>query len=186
MIPVVYPMIALVVTLTILAVLLLAPYCRVFRHLWFFLLTATCIIYGGGKTHFTYQAGLTDAGSYCTNDLIHAEWTWVQQASSYEFRWQYRDVTITNETGEVIDLWHALPNGMVSDGVAEAVVPDATNMQVICWAEYVPPVYVLTNGVYHLNGVMRAMGNAGTNYWVTPGIRIIDGSRPIAPPEILP
>ena len=187
MLPAVYPLTALGVLLMILVAIRIAPYIRtVFCRWWLAFFAVAATVYGGGKNRFSYQTGLTDAGSYCTNDLIHAEWTWLPLIGDYDFRWQYRDATITNETGEVVGSWHELPGGLVSDGIAEAIVPDATNMQVICWAEYVPPIHVVTNGVYHLNGVMRAMGAANTNNWVTPGIRIIDGSRQIVPPEISP
>ena len=186
MIPAVYPLAALVIVLALLAMIRLAPYCRAFRRVPFLLLAVASIIYGGSKWSFSYQLGLADAGSYCTNDLIHAAWTWQSVVGDYEFKWQYRNATITNDTGSVIDPWHELPGVKVSDGVAEATVPDATNMQVVCWAEHVPPIHVITNGVYHLNGVMRAMGDAGTNDWITPGIRIIDGPRHIAPPTARP
>lgn len=187
MIPAVYPLAVLGVLLMILVAARIAPFLRTLFCRWCLALFAVAaIVYGGGKNRFMYQTGLTDAGSYCTNDLIHAEWTWPPLIGDYDFRWQYRDATITNEAGEVVGPWYELPGGMVSDGFAEAIVPDATNMQVVCWAEYVPPIHVVTNGVYHLNGVMRAMGDARTNNWVTPGIRIIDGSRQIAPPEIRP
>ena len=132
----------------------------------------------GGSKHlwrFTFQNGVTDAGSYCTNDIIHAEWTYLEAYAGYALKAAYRDLTITNDVGGCIDDWHYLEDAVVADTLAEWYVPDATNMEIVCYAQYVQPVHVVTNGVYHVGGVMRTM--ATTNMpdradYVTPGVTV--------------
>ena len=138
------------------------------------------IAYGSTKPtpdhlwRFQFENGLHDMGSYCTNDVIHAEWDYAPVLDGYALRATYRDLTITNEVGVCIDAWHYLENADVSDMVAEWFVPDATNMEVVCYVLYVPPVHVVTNGVYHVSGVMRTLAttNSAAPSYVTPGIRV--------------
>lgn len=138
------------------------------------------IAYGSTKPtpdhlwRFQFENGLHDMGSYCTNDVIHAEWDYAPVLSGYALRATYRNLTITNEVGVCIDTWHYLENADVSDMVAEWFVPDATNMEVVCYALYVPPVHVVTNGVYHVSGVMRTLAttNSAAPSYVTPGIQV--------------
>ena len=139
------------------------------------------IAYGGSKQtqtwRFNFQNGLHDLGSYCTNDTIHAEWDYAPAYAGYAFRWCYRDLTITNEVGVCIDEFHYLPDANVTDMVAEAVVPGATNMEVTCYAQYVQPVHVVTNGTYHVGGIMRSLAQTNEDDYasadfVTPGITI--------------
>lgn len=161
----------------------------------FFALAATLamILYGGTKPEgnvwrFIYANGLTDNGSTCEGNEIRAKWT-VSAAlllDGYVLKAQYQDATMTNAVGEIVDTWHALEDGQVSDLHKTWIVPNATNMHVAVWAEYVEPVYVHTNGVYHLNGVQREMG--GTQKYVTPGITIYanveDGERKTLTPDM--
>lgn len=151
------------------------------KYLWFWIAVAVLVPFAGAKhggdSHvwtFTFQNGVRDYNSYCSNDTIHAEWIYYEAYRNYAFRWCYRDLTFTNEVGVCIDEYHYLPDAMVSDSIAEANVPNATNMQVVCYALYVPPVYVVTNGVYHIGGVMRSMSSSDDqkNDFVTPGIII--------------
>lgn len=139
---------------------------------------AKMVVYGSTKLdrlwRFQFENGLHDMGSYCTNDVIHAEWDYAPVLSGYALRATYRDLTITNEVGVCIDTWHYLEDADVTDMVAEWFVPDATNMEVVCYALYVPPVHVVTNGVYHVSGVMRTLAttNSATPSYVTPGIQV--------------
>lgn len=140
------------------------------------------ISYGGSKppqpTHlwrFEYVNGVHDNGSFCTNNLICAAWTFDLPAMEYAIKANYQDLTITNATGECVDPLHPLPDALVREGahvwpLAEGA--NAENMRVVIYAVYVPPPVVTTNGVYHLSGVMPAMGDDPGKY-VTPGVQII-------------
>lgn len=141
--------------------------------------TVALILYGGTKpevTHlwrFTFANGIADNGSYCTNNLAVAKWTVNNQLilDGYALKAQYRNVTVTNEVGVCVDPWHDLTGGALADLQHTWEIPDATNCAITVWAEWVAPVVVHTNGVYHLNGVGREMG--GTQKYVTPGIQIL-------------
>lgn len=137
------------------------------------------VSYGSNKppTHlwrFEFVNGVHDLGSYCTNDLIHAVWDYALAFQPYTLKAKYRDLTITNEVGVCIDIWHDLDDVPVADMVAEWTVQDATNMSVVCYAEYVPPPHVVTNGVYHMEGVSRSMAttNSPSPDYVTWGTRV--------------
>lgn len=111
---------------------------------------------------FEFQNGLHDIGSYCTNDKIHAEWDYLPAYEAYTLKAKYRDLTIVNEVGVCIDVWHDMEDVPVSLMFAEWNVPNATNMSVVCYADYIPPPNVITNGVYHLNGVSRSIEDDGS------------------------
>ena len=159
------------------------------------------VLYAGTKPiahlwRFTFANGVHDLGSYCTNDTIHAEWDYAHAYEGYALRCAVRDLTITNEVGVCIDEWHYLEDAAVADMVAEWYVPDATNYEVTCYAQYVQPQHVVTNGVYHVGGVMRTLAttNSASPAFVTPGVSIyarIDGGEEIElnpneePPESL-
>ena len=174
MIPVVYPLVGLAACLLALAAVALAPYLKAFRRFWFVVATVIATVYGGGNWHCSFENGVRDSGSYCTNDLIHASWTYQPAYAAYTFKWAYRDMTLTNEVGVIVDEWHSLPDALVSDGSAEATVTNATNMEIVCYAQYVPPPHVVTNGVYHMEGVSRTMAttNSQTPDYVTWGTRV--------------
>lgn len=180
MIPWQIPAIGAALCLVILAAIALAPAAKAFRMAWFTIATFVLLLYAGTKpqpTHlwrFTFENGVHDAGSYCTNDTVHAEWTFAAVYADYTLRAAYRDLTFTNEVGVCIDEWHYLEDVLVSDAVAEWIVPDATNMEVVCYAQYVPPPHVVTNGVYHMEGVSRSMAttNSPAPDYVTWGTRV--------------
>lgn len=160
MVPVVVPLVGLALCAVALVAVALSPCLRAFRRWWFVVACVIATAYGGSKWNFSN--GVTDAGSYATNDLAHAQWTYSPAYGIYTFRWAYRDLTLTNEVGVCVDEWHYLPDALVSDGWAEATVANATNMQYQCYALYVPPPAVVTNGVYHLEGVSRSMATTNS------------------------
>lgn len=186
------PLFGLGLCVVALAAIAFAPYLRAFRRWWFVIACVIATAYGGSKWRFTYSNGVSDAGSYATNDLAHAVWTYNPSYGIYTFRWAYRDLTITNETGVCIDVWHYLPDALVSDGMADAIVQNATNMEYTCYALYVPPPAVVTNGVYHLEGVSRSMAttNSPTPDYVSWGTRVIvifpDGRNMVITPTNAP
>lgn len=179
MIPAVYALVGLAVCCCALAAILLAPAARAFRKGWFLIASFLLALYAGTKPpqhlwRFSFQNGVSDAGSYCTNDTIHAEWTFAAAYADYTLRSAHRDLTITNEVGVCIDEWHYLEDVPVSESVAEWPVADATNMEVVCYAQYIPPPHVVTNGVYHMEGVSRSMAttNSSAPDFVTWGTRV--------------
>ena len=133
--------------------------------------------YGGSKPtpshlwRFEYANGVADNGSYCTNDLICARWTYSLAAMGHTLRAAYQDLTVTNAAGQCVDPLHQLPDAMVRDASHVWEVANATNMRVVAYAAYVPPPVVHTNGVYHLDGVMPSMDETSGKY-VTPGVKI--------------
>lgn len=135
------------------------------------------ISFGGSKPtpshlwRFEYTNGVTDNGSYCTNNQICARWTYNLAAMEYTLRAAYQDLTITNATGQCVDPLHQLPDAMVRETAHVWEVANATNMRVVVYAAYVPPPAVHTNGVYHLNGVMPSMDETPGKF-VTPGVQI--------------
>lgn len=182
MIPSVYPLIGLAACCCTLAAILLAPAAKSFRTAWFLIATIVLMLYAGTKppqppSHlwkFEFQNGVHDLGSYCSNDLIHAAWDYAPAYQPYTLKAKYRDLTVTNEVGVCIDAWHDLDDVPVAAMIAEWHVPDATNMSVICYAEYVPPPHVVTNGVYHMEGVSRSMATTDSPSpdYVTWGTRV--------------
>ena len=181
MLPWQIPAIGAAIFLAVLAAIALAPSAKAFRQAWFALAAFVLMLYAGTKppqpTHlwrFEFENGVHDSGSYCTNDIIHAEWTYAPAYETYFLKANYRDLTVTNEIGACIDVWHTLDGVQVTDMSAEWFVPNATNMHVICYAEFVPPPHVVTNGVYHMEGVSRSMAttNSPSPDYVTWGTRV--------------
>lgn len=155
--------------------------------------TIAMILYGGTKPTprlwvFEFVNGVHDAGSFCTNNLICAQWTYDTAAIEFTIKASYQDLTITNSVGECIDKMHELPFAMVRDGLHVWEVANATNMRVVVYSTYVPPPVVSTNGVYHLAGVMPAMEDPGK--YVTPGVQIVvnleGGEREVLTPTNKP
>ena len=140
--------------------------------------TVAVIVYAGTKPpshvwRFEYVNGVRDNGSYCTNNLICAAWTYDLAAMEFSIRAYYQDLTVTNELGECTDELHQLSDALVRDCSRVWVLEEgmnAENMRVVIYGTYVPPPVVSTNGVYHLSGVMPSMD--GDRKYVTPGIRI--------------
>lgn len=184
MIPSVYPIIGLLVSLAVLSAVLLAPYLRAFRRGWFAVAAVAAILYAGTKPNWTisFNLGLHDAETVIDSaeGVVIAKWTYDAPVAGHTFRWSY-----SVNGGDYIQL----PDARVSDETATAVIPATPDdkVKIMCYALYVPPVIVRTNGVYHLDGVMRTMGptNAASPTFVTPQIYIYaDLSNPvvIAPP----
>ena len=60
-------------------------------------------------------------------------------------------------------------------------------LTITCYADYVAPPVVTTNGVYHLPGVMRSINDVESSNprYVTPGITIEIDSRVLTPTNSL-
>lgn len=157
---------------------------------------AVSVLYGGigsgwGFT-FVPETGIYDAGSFVDTETstVYAIWNYEPYVASYKFKWFFK-FKCGGEESEPIQL----PDANVSDGHAVCPIPVPEGMElesftVTCYTEYVRPVHVVTNGVYHIDGVMRSIDstNSPMPKYVTPGITIYadlsDGSQQqLAPVE---
>lgn len=157
---------------------------------------AVSVLYGGIGSGwcFTFipETGIWDAGSFVDTETstIYAIWNYEPYVASYKFKWFFKFKYGGEESDPI-----QLPDANVSDGSAVCQIPVPEGMElesftVTCYTEYVKPPNVVTNGVYHLEGVMRSIDstNAPMPKYVTPGITIYadlsDGSQQqLAPVE---
>lgn len=156
------------------------------------LLLAWVMIAHGGTKHvptwrFVFSRPLLDAGSYCAGNEIHAKWRVSDEARFYVFKWSYRDRTLKDATGaSIADSWHPLPDSICNMLEAVATVPNAENMEVCCWAVMPVGPQVVTNGVYHLNGIYQSMDDVRGKF-VAPGVPIYGEEKRLNPlPKIEP
>lgn len=157
---------------------------------------AVSVLYGGigSGWGFTFipETGIYDAGSFVDTETgtIYAIWNYEPYVASYKFKWFFKFKYGGEESDPI-----QLPDANVSDGSAMCQIPVPEGMElesftVTCYTEYEKPVLVVTNGVYHLDGVMRSIDstNSPMPKYVTPGITIYadlsDGSQmQLAPVE---
>lgn len=157
---------------------------------------AVCTLYGGiGRGWgfvFIPNTGIYDCGSFVDTETstVYAIWSYEPYMASYKFKWFFK-FKYDGEESEPIQL----PDANVSDGHAVCPIPVPEGMElepftVTCYTEYVRPVHVVTNGVYHIDGVMRSIDstNSPMPKYVTPGVTIYadlsDGSQlQLAPVE---
>ena len=143
---------------------------------------------------FMVETGVYDAGSWIDEETgeVHAFWDYEQWAAGYKLKWFYTYKYRDEEFGPF-----PMPDADVSACHAEYTLPTAGEnwepVIITCYTEYVPPIHVVTNGVYHLSGVMRSIDstNAPLPKYVTPGITIkanlSDGSSvDLAPVDDVP
>lgn len=125
---------------------------------------------------FPAETGIYDAGSWIDEETgeIHAFWDYEPWASSYKMKWFY-----TYKYGGESRGPYELPDVDVTRCHAEYTLPTAgddwESVIVTCYTEYVRPIHVVTNGVYHVDGVMRSIDstNSPMPKYVTPGISIL-------------
>ena len=150
---------------------------------------AVSVLYGGigSGWGFTFipETGIYDAGSFVDTETstIYAIWNYEPYVASYKFKWFFKFKYGGEESDPIM-----LPEANVSDGSAVCPIPVPEGMEfdaftVTCYTEYVKPTHVVTNGVYHLDGVMRSIDstNSPIPKYVTTGISIYanreDGSQ---------
>lgn len=150
---------------------------------------AVCVLYGGigSDWGFTFvpETGICDAGSFVDTETstIYAIWNYEPYVASYKFKWFFKFKYGDEESDPIM-----LPDANVSDGHAVCPIPvpegvELKSFTVTCYTEYVKPPNVVTNGVYHLDGVMRSIDstNSPMPKYVTPGVTIYadlsDGSQ---------
>ena len=155
---------------------------------------AVCVLYGGigSDWGFTFvpETGICDAGSFVDTETstIYAIWNYEPYVASNKFKWFFKFKYGDEESDPIM-----LPDANVSDGHAVCPIPvpegvELKSFTVTCYTEYVKPPNVVTNGVYHLDGVMRSIDstNSPMPKYVTPGITIYadlsDGSQQLLAP----
>lgn len=123
---------------------------------------------------FNFYSGLTDQGSYATNDTVYISFSYDPSLKDDTLHIDYRD--------DVEKPWTRLFDGLVTQSnLVFTGIADATNLTYWIWAEYIPPQTVVTNGVYMMSGVVKPIDSPETNRWVTPGIPIRANERTLTP-----
>ena len=136
------------------------------------------------SAYLRWDRGLADNGSIATNDTVFIRGTYDALMASDALHVDYRPRSIVDTP----DGWTRGYDGKVSDladGVT-VVIPDATNMVVWIWSEYIEPAPTHTNGEYRIIFVARLDGEAANApRYVTPKTPIkADGGRQLSPPEL--
>ena len=130
-----------------------------------------------------WDRGLADNGSIATNDTVSIRGTYDPLMANDALHVDYRDRTITDSP----DGWARAYDGAVGD-LADGftvTIPDATNMIVWIWSEYIEPAPTHTNGEYRIIYVGRIDGGAAESpRYVTPRTPIVASSE-IIPVEYL-
>lgn len=188
MIPALPIVVCLIVSLAGLLAVALAPHLKAARRGWFLAAAIIATIYGGSKARISFsfvaETGIFDAGSY--SDLgagkIYAVWGYQPYAAGSKFKWFYTYVSGGETKGPIF-----LPDVPVEACSAEHTLSipedDWERLIVTCYTEYVAPPTVVTNGVYHLSGVMRSINDAEVENprYVTPMIEIRLDDRILTP-----
>ena len=92
-----------------------------------------------------WDTGLADNGSVATNDLVFIRGTYDQLMATDALHIDYRPKSSTDPFD-----WMRGYDGVVSALSAgfTVLIPDATNMVIYIWSEYIPPSPIHTNGEY--------------------------------------
>lgn len=145
-------------------------------------LAVIATLYGGSKAvqqvRFRFEGGLSDAGSSASGNRVTARWSYEDEVRFDVFRWQWRYPRLVDATGaEYAGEWHQLPDALVVDGTASAIVePHDGGIEIVCWAVHDFGPTVVTNGVYHLSNVMHPIGG-DPEKWITPATPIKAGDK---------
>lgn len=147
-----------IVCAILLAAVLLTPCLRAFRRIGWAVFAVGMILYGGGKSRFTFTDGIRSASpTYSTNDQVVI--TWQRDTSGGIFvpltaavYIDYRPNTVTNAE------WGLLAQATVGDWSWTGTLPDATNYDFNVWAYYIPPEPVHTNGVWEYRTLRDSRG----------------------------
>ena len=137
-----------------------------------------------------WDRGLADNGSVATNDTVFIRGTYDALMANDALHVDYRPKWITDSP----DGWARAYDGGVSDladGFA-VTIPDATNMVIYIWSEYVEPAPTHTNGEYRIIYVGRIDGGAAdAPHYVTPrtpikGMEDEGDAHHLSPPSLPP
>ena len=127
------------------------------------------------RSVFRFDTGLRDNGSYSTNDLVHAAWTWsggVIPSDKLHVDYQQKG---TEQAGT----WYHLGETTVGSGFLDMTLENATNYNFFVYSEYVPDTPVHTNGVY----VLQAAKSKDGKKVLTVKAFVIDNGEITAPPK---
>lgn len=148
MMPVIIPLVGFIISAILLLMVVFAPYLKAFRRVGWAVFAFGMILYGGGKSRFTFSEGIRSAEpTYSSNDTVVV--TWQRDTSGGIFvplsaavYIDYRPNTETNAE------WGLLAQATVGDWTWAGTLADATNYDYSVWAYYIPPEPVHTNGVW--------------------------------------
>lgn len=131
------------------------------------------VFYGSTKSSFQFDEGLTDAGSWTTNDLVHIAWHYgsIPSASTVYIDYRRNDM--------VGNPWENLAETTAASLEWDGHLADATNYDFWVYSTYIPPVPVHTNGVWVGNAYRTKTGKG----FVVTNSRITDKGKVIATPE---
>ena len=143
---------------------------------WFvgLLLVVGVVWYGGSKT-MTFDVGLSDNGSWVSNDTVHVAWTYTGIPSASTLYVAYRESGTTND-------WADLGETVVSALVWEGTLANATNYDYIVYTTYIPPSPVHTNGVW-VGPVYETKKRQGAQSFIIVNGVIREHGKAIAPPN---
>ena len=137
-----------------------------------------------------WDQGLRDNGSAATNDAVFIRGTYDPIMAGDALHVDYRDRAIADSA----DGWTRGYDGTVSD-LADGfsvTIPDATNMVVWIWSEYVVPAPTHTNGEYRILHVGKIDGGtADVSRYVAPrtpirGMEDEGDAHHLSPPSLPP
>lgn len=138
------------------------------------LFVVCAIYYGGSKSVFRFDTGLTNNGSYTTNNLVHAAWTFSGIPSASAVYIACRESGSTNE-------WAEIAETVASARVWDGTLANATNYDFWVYSSYIPPEPVHTNGVWQ-GPVYETKPRKGASGFVIIGGEVREHGRTIAPP----
>ena len=194
MIPPTPVLVCLALALLGLLMIVAAPALRMLRRGWFLALVVVGLAFGVVSDRVGFQivteTGIYDAGSFFdySSNTAHARWGYQPYVKGSRFHWFYKYKYGPDEFGP-----YELPSCPVEDCAMDyqLQIPEGQiwkSVIFVCYAEYVAPPVVTTNGVYHLSGVMRTMD--GSQRYVTPLVEIVvnreDGSTQTLTPTNTP
>lgn len=142
------------------------------------------------SAYLRWDRGLADNGSAATNDTVFIRGTYDPLMANDALHVDYRPKWITDSP----DGWARAYDGGVSDladGFA-VTIPDATNMVIYIWSEYIEPAPTHTNGEYRIVFVARLDGEAAdAPRYVTPrtpikGMEDEGDAHHLSPPSLPP
>lgn len=155
-----------------------------FRRVMFVLLAFGLTLYAGTKPEVKHLFGcawesrwLSNVqNSVSDNDVVTITWKFSEFVINDELHIDVRDKDSTDdEDWETVFVGSAHGTSQLLDGYRgswSGVIEDATNKVAYLWFDYTPPPIVHTNGVYHLDGVMRPMNAKNDGQFIMPSIEI--------------
>lgn len=133
------------------------------------------VMYGGSKSTFRFDTGLTNNGSYATNDTVYAAWTYSGIPPESAVFIDYRLSGTTNE-------WENLAETTAAAGSWTGTLANATNYDYYVYSVYVPPIPAHTNGVW-VGQAYETKSRVGAKSFILLNGKLIEHGRTIATPR---